>query len=197
MGILQWAAAIDTAGTLARAVKRMGKGALDSLADQPADAGTVAQIQARLAGVAVAAIKEVFDRDSARLEMERAQLEAERQRAEELLRIELRRQAAERMLGQLRLIAIMALAIWTVSAVLGVWMPGMREGIAPRLLLGAGWVFVLGALGYAFAGWQYLSLNASDSSASAAALEHPATVYAPWLLVAALALTGAGLLTAL
>ena len=83
MGILQWAAAIDTAGTLARAVKRMGKGALDSLADQPADAGTVAQIQARLAGVAVAAIKEVFDRDSARLEMERAQLEAERQRAED------------------------------------------------------------------------------------------------------------------
>ena len=82
MGILQWAAAIDTAGTLARAVKRMDKGALDSLADQPAaDAGTVAQIQARLAGVAVAAIKEVFDRDSARLEMERAQLEAERQRA--------------------------------------------------------------------------------------------------------------------
>jgi hypothetical protein len=197
MGILQWAAAIDTAGTLARAVKRMGKGALDSLADQPADAGTVAQIQARLAGVAVAAIKEVFDRDSARLEMERAQLEAERQRAEELLRIELRRQAAERMLGQLRLIAIMALAIWTVSAVLGVWMPGMREGLAPRLLLGAGWVFVLGALGYAFAGWQYLSLNASDSRASAAALEHPSTVYAPWLLVAALALTGAGLLTAL
>jgi hypothetical protein len=198
MGILQWAAAIDTAGTLARAVKRMGKGALDSLADQPAgDAGTVAQIQARLAGVAVAAIKEVFDRDSARLEMERAQLEAERQRAEELLRIELRRQAAERMLGQLRLIAIMALAIWTVSAVLGVWMPGMREGLWPRLLLGAGWVFVLGALGYAFVGWQYLSLNASDSSASAAALEHPATVYAPWLLVVALALTGAGLLTAL
>jgi hypothetical protein len=197
MGILQWAAAIDTAGTLARAVKRMGQGALDSLADQPGDAGTVAQIQARLAGVAVAAIKEVFDRDSARLEMEREQQEAERRRAEELLRIELRRQAADRLLGQLRLIAVMALSIWAVSAVLGVWMPGMREGVSPRLLLGAGWVLVLGALGYAFAGWQHVSLNASDSSATAAALEHRATVYAPWLLVAALALTGAGLLTAL
>ncbi len=92
MGFLQWAAAIDTAGTLARAVTRMGRGAMATLGEQQGDAAT--QIQARLAGVAVAAIKEVFDRDSARLEMERAQLEAERRRAEELLRIELRRQAA-------------------------------------------------------------------------------------------------------
>ena len=195
MGFLQWAAAIDTAGTLARAVTRMGRGAMATLGEQQGDAAT--QIQARLAGVAVAAIKEVFDRDSARLEMERAELEAERRRAEELLRIELRRQAADRMLAQLRLVAVMAVGIWAVSAVLGVWMPGMREGLPPRLLLGAGWVFVLAALGYAFTGWQYVSLNAADASAGAAVLEHRATVYAPWLLVAALALTGAGLLTAL
>ena len=196
MGIFQWAAAIDTAGTLARAVGRIGKGAISSLAEQPGDVAT-AQIQARLAGVAVAAIKEVFDRDSARLEMERVQLEAERRRAEELLRAELRRQAADRMLAQLRLVAVMAVAIWAVSAVLGVWMPGMREGLSPRLLLGSGWVFVLAALGYAFAGWQHVSLSAADASAGAAVLDHRATVYAPWLLVAALALTGAGLLTAL
>ena len=197
MGILQWAAAIDTAGTLARAVSRMGRGAVAGLTDLSGDVGAATQIQAQLAGVAVAAIKEVFDRDSARLEMERAQLEAERQRAEELLRIELRRQAADRILGQLRLVAVMAVAIWAVSAVLGVWMPGMREGMPPRLLLGTGWVFVLAALGYAFAGWQYVSLNAADAKAGTSVLEHRATVYAPWLLVAALALTGAGLLTAL
>src|SRR5262245_30438221 len=101
MGILEWAAAIDTAGTLARAVRRMGKGAVAGLTDLSGDVGAATQIQAQLAGVAVAAIKEVFDRDSARLEMERAQQEAERQRAEELLRIELRRQAADRILGQL------------------------------------------------------------------------------------------------
>lgn len=195
MGILEWAAAIDTAGTLARAVRRMGRGAVAGLADQPADGA--AQVQARLAGVAVAAIKEVFDRDAARLEHERAQQEADRRRAEELLRIELRRQAADRLLGQLRLVAVMAVAIWAVSAILGVWMPGMRESLSPRLLLGAGWVFVLATLGYAFTGWQHVSLHAADAGPGAAVLEHGATVYAPWLLVAALALTGAGLLAAL
>jgi hypothetical protein len=196
VGILEWAAAIDTAGAFARAVRRMGRGAAAGLADQPPDGGA-AQLQARLAGVAVAAIKEVFDRDTARLELERAQLEAERCRAEELLRIELRRQTADRLLGQLRLVAVMAVAIWAVSAILGVWMPGMREGISPRLLLGAGWVCALAALGAAFTAWQHVSLHAADATAGAAVLEHGATVYAPWLLVAALALTGAGLLAAL
>ena len=47
----------------------------------------------------VAALKEAFDRDSTRIEMERSQIEAERQRAEEALRAELRRQAGERALG--------------------------------------------------------------------------------------------------
>jgi hypothetical protein len=147
-----------------------------------------------LAGVAVAAIREVFDRDSARLEMERAHQEAERRRAEELLKIELRRQTADRILGQLRLVAVMAAALWGLSAILGVWMPGMREGLSPRLLLGAGWLFALCALGYAFVGWQHVSLGAADSSS---VLEHRSTVYAPRLLLVALALTGAGLLTAL
>ena len=96
-------------------------------------------MEARLAGVVMAALKEVFDRDSVRLEMERAQIDAERRRAEELLRAELRRQAADRVLGQLRLIAVMAVGMWALSAVLGIWMPGMREGL-PRVLLGAGWV---------------------------------------------------------
>ena len=101
---------------------------------------------------------------------------------------------ADRLLGQLRLVAVMAVAIWAVSAILGVWLPGMRDGVSPRFLLGAGWVLALAALGYAFTGWQHVSLHAADASPGAAALEHRATVYAPWLLVAALALTGAGLL---
>ena len=102
------------------------------------------------------------------------------------------------MLGQLRLVAVMAVAIWAISAILGAWMPGMRESLPPRVLLGAGWVFALAALASAFAGWQRVSLSAADTtSAGAAALDHAAAVYAPWLLLAALALTGAGLLAAL
>ena len=197
MGILEWAAIFDTVGGLAKVVRRVGQGAVEGLAGTQSGLGDPGQMEARLAGVVVAALKEVFDRDSVRLEMERAQIDAERRRAEELLRAEVRRQAADRVLGQLRLIAVMAVSLWALSAVLGVWMPGMREGV-PRVLLGAGWVFALGALGSAFVGWQQVSVRLADTSgAGAAILDHAATVYAPWLLIAAMALTGAGLLTAL
>ena len=154
------------------------------------------QIEARLAGVVVAALKEAFDRDSARMEMERSQLDAERRRAEEALRAELRRQAADRLLGQLRMVAVMAVSTWALSAALGVWLPGMRE-IVPRALLGAGWACALGALASAFSGWQHVSVQSLDTSAGAAVLEHRSTTYAPRLLIAAVALTGAGLLAAL
>jgi hypothetical protein len=195
MGILQWAAAFDTVSTLAKMARRAGQGAVDGLAGNPP--GTPGPVEAGLAGVLVAALKEAFDRDSVRMEMERSQLDAERRRAEELLRAELRRQAADRILAQLKLVAVIAVGTWALSAVLGVLMPGMREGL-PRLLLGAGWVFALGALGSAFAAWQHVSLHSADpASGGAAVLDHAAAMYAPWLLITALALTGAGLLTAL
>lgn len=197
MGILEWAAAIDTAGTLVKAARRMGRGAVEGLTSTPLGTPGPGQIEAGLTGVLVAALKEVFDRDSARLEMERAQIDAERRRAEELLRAELRRQAADRMLAQLKLVAVMAVGTWALSAVLGVLLPGMREGL-PRVLLGAGWVFALAALGSAFAAWQHVSLSSTDTTGGGAAvLEHAAAMYAPWLLLTALALTGAGLLAAL
>src|SRR6185369_13257388 len=61
-------------------------------------------LEARMAGVVVAALKEAFDRDTRRLELEREQLAAERQRAERL-RLELHRQAGDREIGRLRLLA--------------------------------------------------------------------------------------------
>ncbi len=197
MGILQWAAVFETVGTLAKMARRMGQGAVEGLAGNPPATPAPGQLEASLAGVVVAALKEAFDRDSVRMEMERSQLDAERRRAEELLRAELRRQAADRILAQLKLVAVIAVGTWALSAVLGVLLPGMREGI-PRLLLGAGWVFALGALGSAFAAWQHVSLHSADpASGGAAVLDHAAAMYAPWLLITALALTGAGLLTAL
>jgi hypothetical protein len=195
MGIAQWAGVIDTVGGLVQMARRFRQGASEGLTGVTPAAGGLGQIEARLAGVVVAALKEAFDRDSARLEMERSQIDAERRRAEEALRAELRRQAADCMLGQLRLIAVMAIATWALSAALGVWMPGMRENL-PRLLLGAGWVFALASLGSAFAGWQHVSLRATDTTGGVA-IEHAATTFAPWLLLLALALTGAGLLAAL
>src|SRR5258706_4228786 len=69
-------------------------------------------LEARLAGVVVAALKEAFERDTHRLELEREQLEAERQRAERALKLELRRQASDHEIGRLRLLAGGAPARW-------------------------------------------------------------------------------------
>ena len=167
-----------------------------------ADAGPLANLETRLAGVVVAALKEAFDRDRARMDLERAHLDAERERAEAALRAELRRQAAERALGQVRLIAAIAVGIWMVSAALGVWLPGMRA-VLPRGVLAGGWAFAIAALGCAFAGWQRIARAADDQSlphggaSRAVAGAGLAEQIAPWLLLGAIALSGAALLLAL
>ncbi len=73
---------------------------------------------ARLARVVVAALKEAFNRDHQRLEFEREQQEAERQRAERLWKIELARQAGDREIGRLRVLAITAIVTLLATLVL-------------------------------------------------------------------------------
>src|SRR6266446_4145083 len=74
--------------------------------------GAVGSLETRLAGVVVAALKEAFDRDTRRLDLEREQMDAERHRAERAMRIELLRQAGDREIGRLRLISGIAVASW-------------------------------------------------------------------------------------
>ena len=197
MGFAQWMRVLDTLGGLVQMTGRLRRSEEPTSLQTGASGGPLGLIEARLAGVVVAALKEAFDRDSTRLELERSQIEAERQRAEAALQAELRRQAADRVLGQLRLVAVMAIGVWGLSAALGVWLPGMRDGLS-RILLGLGWVFAIAALGSAFAGWQRISRWSSDTRTVAVTLPEPgAAAFAPWLLLLALALTGASLLTAL
>ena len=152
----QWMRVLDTVSGLAQLTERFRRPASRDIGPALPSGGALGAIEARLAGVLVAALKEAFDRDSTRLEMERSQIEAERQRAEEALRAELRRQAGERALDQLRLIALMAIGVWALSAALSVWLPGMRAGV-PRGLLGVGWALALGALATSLAAWQRVS----------------------------------------
>jgi hypothetical protein len=188
---------IDTVGNLAQLAGRARKPPEPgSDLASAAPGGPLAQLETRLAGVVVAALKEAFDRDRARMDLERTHLEAERQRAEEALRAELRRQAAERALGQIRLVAIMAIGVWMLSAALGVWLPGMRAGAA-RYVLAAGWACAIGALGCAFAAWQHVSAWGADGSRGGEVQFGAAARVAPWLLLGALALSGAALLVAL
>jgi len=75
-------------------------------------------LEARLAGVVVAALREAFERDTRRLDLERQQAEAERDRAERALRLELQRQAADREIARLRLLAGVAVTAWLGSVVM-------------------------------------------------------------------------------
>jgi hypothetical protein len=193
-----WMRVLDTVSGLVQLSSRFRQG--DAPGDEPAaPAGRpiAGPLEARLAGVVVAALQEAFDRDRARMDLERSHVEAEQRRAAEALAAELRRQAVERALGQLRLVAMIAVGAWMLSAALAVWLPGMRDGL-PRLLLGGGWALAFGALGCAFAGSQRVS--AWVGGATDGTVDRPGGAPAaacPWLLLGSLALVGAALLFAL
>src|SRR5437588_3860685 len=95
-------------------------------------------LETRLAGVVVAALKEAFDRDTRRLELEREQLEAEHARAERALRLELRRQAGEREIGRLRLVAGVAVVSWLGSLFFSARLAGGAAG--PKIAIACGWL---------------------------------------------------------
>lgn len=201
MGLGGWLRVLDTVGGLAQMAGRMRRGAdRDAPITALEPGGGLGQLETRLAGVVVAALKEAFDRDRTRLDLEQAHLAAERQRAEAALHAELRRQAADRTLHHLRLVAIMAIGVWMLSAALAIWLPGLRAGL-PRIGLGLGWAFAIASLGGAFAGSQHAAAwsaaDATGLSSRPGAPQHAAANAAPWLLLGALTLTGASLLAAL
>jgi hypothetical protein len=148
--------------------------------------GTGGQIEARLTNLVVAALKEAFDRDHARLELERAQLEEQRRRAEEAMQLELRRQAADRELGRLRLLTGAALVGWIVAVILLVMRTG-EISAGSTAMLTAGCLILLGSLGAAFTAQG--RIDVTDT-----APRTPAANAALWLLLAGLALSAVSLL---
>ena len=157
----------------------------------PAGGGLGGQIETRLTSVVVAALKEAFDRDHARLELERAQLDEQRRRAEEALRQELRRQAADRELGRMRMLAATALAGWVLSVLLLVARLG-DASVASRSVLAAGWLLLLGALAAAFTAQGRIGADVADDTRSLDA--GPAGRASIWLLTAGLAVSAISLL---
>jgi hypothetical protein len=148
------------------------------------------QLEAPLTNVVVAALKEAFNRDHARLELERAQLDEERRRAEQAMRLELRRQAAERELSRLRLLAGTALIGWIASV--GMFAGGLSgASAAARGLLACGWLLLLGALGMAFTAQSQVSNTTADGDRP---VMTPASHASLWLLIAGLAASAFSLL---
>ena len=193
MGIGGWMKVLDTVTSLAQAGSRLRRTVTGTDVQPTGGAGPLGALETRLAGVVVAALKEAFDRDKARMDLERETLEAERLRAERALQAELRRQAADRALTQLKLVAFFAGGMLFTSGVLSAWVAGMRDGTA-AVALGCGWAAGLGALGCVFAAWPAVSSIATSPAAEA---QPPAAVSAaPWLLLASLGLTAMSLLLA-
>src|SRR6478672_13123886 len=153
------------------------------------------RLEARLAGVVVSALKEAFDRDHQRLELERHRLEEERERAERLLRLEWLRQAGEREIARLRVLAAVALAGWLGTLFLVARVTA--SGTAGRVMLGFTWLFLLSALATAFSAQTRVADEMGrmdDRSTPAEITRSTAGSASPWLIVAGLATIAISLL---
>jgi hypothetical protein len=106
------------------------------------------------------------------------------------LRLELRRQAVEREIARLRLLAGAAFAGWMASIVVLVARSGDASA-ASRGVLAFGWLLLLGALAAAFTAQGKVGADpASQPPASAG----PSASAAVWLLTAGLGVTAISLL---
>jgi hypothetical protein len=160
--------------------------------------GALGQFETRLAGVMVAALKEVFDRDTRRLELEREQLEHERQRADRALRLELVRQTGDREIGRLRLVGALAVGSWIGTLFFSTRLIG--AGVGSRIALGVGWALLLAAFAAAFSAQARVSdalgRMAEGSARPDEISSGVAGVLAVWLVVFALGLVGLAILVA-
>lgn len=158
---------------------------------QPPGSALAGQIEARLTNVVVAALKEAFDRDHARMELERAQLEEQRRRAEEAMRQELRRQAADRELTRLRVLSATALVGWI--AAVSVFVARLPNATLPgKLLMAGGWLLLLATLAVTFTAQGKVGddiVKGSDVLSAA----RPGSL-AVWLLTVGLALAATSLM---
>lgn len=196
---LPWLQLIDAAlgvANFARGRKQPAAAPDEPMQQLEAGARAPGGLEARMAGVVVAALKEAFDRDARRLDLEREQLEAERRRAERALALELRRQACDREIGRLRMLAAVAGAAWIGTLLLSARLAG--GAVAARVTLGVGWLFLLGAVAASFVAQSRVAASAdaltgddrrpAGSGASGA--------LALWLMICGLMLAGAAALLA-
>jgi hypothetical protein len=149
-------------------------------------------LETRLAGVVVAALKEAFDRDTRRLELERDQAAAERERAERALRLEMRRQAGDREIGRLRLLAGVAIVSWLGMLFFSSRLMGGPVGA--RVALGGGWTLLLAAVAAAFSAQARVAAALESPDNERPISSGPGGALAMWLIVVGLAVVGLSVL---
>lgn len=151
-------------------------------------------LETQLAGVVVGALREAFDRDHERIEIERQRLDEERRRIERAMRLELLRQAGDREIGRLRLVAGLA-----ATSFVGALLAAMRSagaGISVRLLLGLGCVALLAGLAASFSAQHRVghSLATGNDRLSPDDLSTSGGRAALWFVLAGLAAVAFGVL---
>ncbi len=146
-------------------------------------------LEARLAGVMVAALKEAFDRDHQRLEFEREQREADEKRAARLLKMELARQTGDREIGRLRLLAGVTVASWLGTLLFAATV--VQGGAGARGALAVGWLLLLAALATSLVAQSTIAstLAAIDETRGDPPMPSAGAAGAatPWLVLAGLA----------
>src|SRR5262249_4102619 len=142
-----------------------------------------------LTNVVISALKEAFNRDEARLELERAHLEEQRRHAAETMRLELRRQAAEREISRLRLLGVAGMIGWVASVLLLVMRREVSHVTQGVLITAA--MLSLCSLAFAFIAQGRIGAYVMENDRP---LNTVAGAVSLSLLLAAFALTAVGLL---
>ena len=198
-----WLRALNAVGTVAEAA-RLFRGTRGS-SDVPTTVheADVGGLETRLANVVVAALREAFDRDRARFDLERELHAAEQSRQEHAQRLEWLRQTGTYALTQTRQLAILSIVVWMASAAAAGWLAPL--GTLAKSLLGLGWFGLTAALCAALLTHQHLAAwlarSASETVQPPPDVSQLPTFAAqtamPWTFLTGFMLTAAGLLTAL
>ena len=198
MAFATWLRALNAVGTVAEATK-IFRGAREATRTSSATVETGAtDLETGLANVVVAALREAFDRDRSRFEMERDARDAEHARIERALRLEWLQQAGAQSLSQVRLLASFSVTVWVVSAVAAGYLAPLPTNTT--VCLGFGWATLAAAVAAAFMAHQgltaWLAAEPGRSMPSEAMPATAAHTALPWLLLGGFILSATSLITA-
>ena len=216
MAFVTWLRALSALGTVAEATRalRDARGRAGPPAPTPATApattDAVSGLETRLANVVVAALREAFERDRARFDLERDVQAGEQARREQALRLEWLRQTGTHALSQIRGVAGLALLVWLSSVVAAVWIGELSA--TPKVLIGLGWLALVATVGMAVVAQHRLTAWLAQRGLEAASADEPSTEerldvdhlppaagvsFLPWLFVTGLLFTACGVLVEL
>jgi hypothetical protein len=145
-------------------------------------------------------LREEFERERLQLLRDRAaREEAVHQRAELAAKQEQLRQAGDREIGRLRLIAGVSVAAWLGTLLLATLHVHVT-GVGPRLMLGVGWLLLLAAIAASFTGQANVArtldtIASGDERALRRGVSSGITGHlAVWMIIGGLAFAGLAIL---